>query len=190
MKLCDDKLFSFLVDLLKPHPPATLSQSVSPALIASVAYVCGCLMSGNYQGQNMAREKRMLHTLIAVFKYVNKINHTHTHTHTHKHTHTHIHIRTCLYTHSHTLSLSHTHTHTCTLLSPSCFLIRSTLPKSPAHSKPEGPGQHSDPATANSDSVASLQVWTSVSSALCTANNNPQNGMSVNQMDFCEALME
>ena len=73
MKLCDDKLFSFLAELLKPHPLATPTQSASPALMASVAYVCGCLMSGNYQGQNMAREKRLLHRLIALFKYVSII---------------------------------------------------------------------------------------------------------------------
>jgi hypothetical protein len=68
MKLCDDKLFSFLTELLKPHPPTTPTPSTNPALIASVAYVCGCLMSGNYQGQNLAREKRLLHRLITVFK--------------------------------------------------------------------------------------------------------------------------
>ena len=80
----------------------------------------------------------------------------------------------------HVLSLSLSLSLSPPSLSPSRFLIRSTLPKSAAHSKPEGPGQLNDPATADSDSVASLQVWTSVSSALCTANNNPQNGMSVN----------
>ena len=71
MKLCDDKLFSFLVELLKPHPSATPTTPLaSPALITSIAYVCGCLMSGNCQGQNMARELQLLHRLIAVFKYV------------------------------------------------------------------------------------------------------------------------
>ena len=67
MKLCEERLFSFLADLLKPHPPNTPTPGTT-ALVMSVAYVCGCVMSGNTQGQNAAREKRLLHKLIAVYK--------------------------------------------------------------------------------------------------------------------------
>ena len=80
-------------------------------------------------------------------------------------------------------------------LSPSLSLsllpsLRSTLPKSD-HSPPIAGDQAAVEGGSGAVSC-SLQVWTSVTSALCTANNNPQNGMfacvSVNRMNFCLEL--
>lgn len=68
MKLCEERLFSFLADLLKPQHPPNMPSPENTALVMSVAYMCGCLMSDNAQGQNIAREKRLLHKLIAVYK--------------------------------------------------------------------------------------------------------------------------
>jgi hypothetical protein len=63
-------------------------------------------------------------------------------------------------------------------LPPLSLSHRSTLPKS-VHSPPDRPnpdGQAAVEGTSGGAGACNLQVWTSVTSALCTANNNPQNG--------------
>ncbi len=63
MKLCEDQVFLLLSKLLQPNPPGA-----NIYVATAAAYLVGCLMSGNVQGQNMAREKKVVHGLIGLFK--------------------------------------------------------------------------------------------------------------------------
>ena len=64
LKLCNERLFLFLVKLLVPQTTPGAPHTLGVA----VAYLSGCLMAHNVQAQRLAKDSGLLSKLISMFK--------------------------------------------------------------------------------------------------------------------------
>ena len=63
LKLCNERLFSYLAELM-----VTSSNDLPSTLIIAVAFLSGCLMSNNVQGQKLAKDTGLLSKLMTMFR--------------------------------------------------------------------------------------------------------------------------